>query len=479
MKKLLFIPSLLLLALPLSAVPSSTINNNALELSKKRLLKESITELDQAINIADRKAARYYHNKGWALELQGDYAKAIENYKKALDRNKYQIVTAERLGYLLYITGEYADAVKTGEGVLKLDPGNEPVLKWLGKARIAVKEGKKKDPHDVVEKEKDKNRRDRNNYMERIRQKELSHIITVTVDVMMRTAIYYKTTPAAYTYALDHGLFFDLPESIFVNLGPFKGWTFDIWSENPWLGASIPDVNTQTAGFEFSYHFKSFYLGAGILFGTYFTDLSFSTLLSLTDFKVGFIFGFNYMDYDLKFSLYPRLLWADYPGTIGYGYDMSMFKMEYEYIASSAFTIFAHLYEREYFVFDHNGGQSNFWGTLDLTFGTKIHFFKGTSYDPVFRILFSLTERVYFRNLNNTNPYGFLNGQGFLGLDLNQFATGWPFSGIYGLGHIITVRFDEYIKPYMFLYESIFLELSDWKEDFFELNFQLGIGISI
>lgn len=480
MNRIVLTGILSLLTLPVLAVTPGNLNENAIIKGEKRLLNEAILDLDRAITINDRKAARYYHNRGYAQELKGDYEKAIDNYHKALRRNHYQLTTAERLGYLLYLTGRYKEAIEWGEYVLRLDPGNQKIPRWLPDAYAKLKEFGEKASEDPVAAEKREEKLDRQNYLLDRKSRENRHIMTASLDIMLRTGIYHGQSPAGYSYILDHGLFIDLPEAIRVELGPFKGWSVDLWAENPWLGGSVPDVNVQTEGLEATYSFGLFYVGMGVLLGHYFSDMNFSKLKRLTDIKVGFLFGFKTLKYDLYFTLYPRLLPADYQGVSkGITYDMALFRIDYEYIVNSRFSILASGFTREYFFFDHATPQSNYYGTFDATVGTEIRFFRDNTFNPFITLRISLTERIIFRDEGNNDPYAIGNGQGLLGINFSEFASGWPFSGIWGLAHVLTFRVDEYVKPYLFLYQSLLVEFPDWKEDHFELNLKIGLGVTI
>lgn len=122
---------LLLTALPLVAANPKKYNRLGVELGKKKKYDEAVKEFNRAIKVYDKDSAMTYHNKGWAHELQGNTAEAIKNYKEALHRNERQVVTGEKLGFLYYKSGDYINAVKVGEHVLRIDPNNKIVPKWL------------------------------------------------------------------------------------------------------------------------------------------------------------------------------------------------------------------------------------------------------------------------------------------------------------------------------------------------------------
>ncbi len=106
-------------------------NRQGVELGKQKKYNEAIKEFDRAIKKYDKNSAMTYHNRAWAFELQGNTTAAIKNYEEALRRNPVQVVTGEKLGFLYYKSGNYIAAVRVGEHVLKVDPNNKAVPKWL------------------------------------------------------------------------------------------------------------------------------------------------------------------------------------------------------------------------------------------------------------------------------------------------------------------------------------------------------------
>jgi tetratricopeptide (TPR) repeat protein len=135
-----------------NAIDPKSINREGALMGEKKQYKEAIEQFDRAIEIYDKESARAYYNRGWAYELNGNIDKAIPDYEEALRRNPYQVISGEKLGYIYYKKGDYENAIRVGEIVLKYDPENEEVPKWLPDAYVKRMQNQKK-----IEKESKKN----------------------------------------------------------------------------------------------------------------------------------------------------------------------------------------------------------------------------------------------------------------------------------------------------------------------------------
>lgn len=69
---------------------------------------------------------------GKMFEAQGDLAKAIQQYRKAIAVNHRNVVAYQRLGYLLGRTGDHAEAVAVLGRAVSLDPSNAALRNNLG-----------------------------------------------------------------------------------------------------------------------------------------------------------------------------------------------------------------------------------------------------------------------------------------------------------------------------------------------------------
>lgn len=135
----------MLLSIPLYAESPEVLNKRGVHLGKQKSYEKAIEKFDKALKIYNLSSAKSLHNRAWVLELKGDINEAIKNYEEAIRRNPLQLPSYKRLGYLYYKIGEYEKAVSTGEHLLKEEPGNPEVLKWLPEAyKMKLKKNQEK-----------------------------------------------------------------------------------------------------------------------------------------------------------------------------------------------------------------------------------------------------------------------------------------------------------------------------------------------
>ncbi|MGL4370528.1 MAG: hypothetical protein ACRCUT_12775, partial [Spirochaetota bacterium] len=84
-------------------------------------------------------------------------------------------------------------------------------------------------------------------------------------------------------------------------------------------------------------------------------------------------------------------------------------------------------------------------------------------------------KRIYLQRLNNAEPYGWFNGQGYLGIDTGK-SDGSYFSGYYSASNIFIFKADEGILPNLTLYQKLIIEFADRHSDHNEFALQLGVG---
>ena len=92
----------------------------------------------------DKKNTTHVFNLAWAYKQLKEYDKSIELFSRILkmDETKKDMlfITYESLGWLNYSTGNYDESLKYYENLLKISPGYEKTLYWLGKVHKAKKE---------------------------------------------------------------------------------------------------------------------------------------------------------------------------------------------------------------------------------------------------------------------------------------------------------------------------------------------------
>ena len=448
-------------------------NRYGVSLGQKRKFKKAQKEFDIAIKIYDKNSSISYHNRGWIFELQGDYEKAIASYKEAWRRSPKQIATGEKLAYLYYKTEKYNEAIVVAESVLKIDSKNSSIPKWLPdaymkrlaqqkkleqeKARLALlKEKKKKDLSNAAKAEMKKNT-----------------MFDLYADFMIRSG-YYFNGGGGYKYVSDNGMMVNFPWSLRLNFEPNKHFLVRFSLENPFLGALTPDIISQNETIDASYRLGNYMLGIGMTFNHYSGTAAFSRALSMSDMKVGFIFGYKKKKSKTVVSFYPRYIPHDGESSSNFTMDYDMLRVDYSYEMSPTMKYYSIFSAQDYYVFNHTTTLSDYWGVYQFGLGMSLGDVVGETILERIKFTIEFVEKIYTENLQNTNPYGLFNGQGFMGMDGSKWFKGSPFSGYKAMGHQLSLIGEEGVNNTIILYQKFIFEMGDLSQDHHEFNFQMG-----
>ncbi len=449
-------------------------NRRGVDLGDKKLYNPAIDEFDRAIRMYDRDSAQVYHNKGYAEQLRGENAKAFRNYEEALRRNPRQILTGENLGFLYYKTGDYENAVRVGEHVLKMDPQNKEIPKWLPDAYFKRLQNQR--DKELLKKKKEneeEEKRDTDKQLEEEQRERAARTLYLSFDFTVRTGLYPKENNL-YKYIPDP--ITQIPLNLFLRYTPLLAWEFDLTAENPHLASEMPDTVIFAESISALFKIKRFMLGIGILFGHYWNDIAFNKDLNLWDVKVGFIFGYAKEKFEYRFTFYPRLILYDGPFNTGKTFDMSTYKIDAIFNVNLQFSVFVLMRVHEYWVFDHTNKLSDYWGIYQFGLGVTIgRLAKSGKYDFKFTIEF--IEKLYYEDHNNSRPYDALNGQGFFGFNSDKWYRGDPMSSFRTMGSSLGFRVDEKLVKNVFLYQKITFEMGNQSISHYELDFTLGMGL--
>jgi len=469
-------------AAPLAAQESNpaVMNQRGVDYGRQKQFDQAVGEFDRAIDIYNKKSAKVFHNKGWVLELNDKFPEAITNYEEATRRNPMQITSQERLGYLYYKTGKFDRAVTTGEFVLKVDPNNQNVIKWLPDAytqnlRNRQQDVAKKEEPSVIPKQEEQPKEEKKK-----KEEEKKHrILLATLDGTIRYSYYFKGEKDGFEYTADPGLGLDFPNQFYLNFSPVPMFEFDARAGNPHMGALSPNLVNFQETFQMMYHLGSYYLGVGIMIYHYDDDFNYGEDKKLYDYKGGLIFGANRDNFTMRFLFYPRELPHDGKQSTGKTLDVDYIGYEFTYSFDKFLSFHLNLSLNDYYFFDHDAGYSNYWGLYRIGMGLTLTQYDSASERKLFAITFDFTLNIYLMNLNNDEPYRFFNGQGWMGADADSWFAGSPFTGFYGTGHVFSLRFEEWPLRNFFLYQKIIFELVDAEADHNDLCFLLGAGVSI
>lgn len=483
------------------------LNKEGVEYGQSNRLDEAIRHFDRAIQLRDEAAAKVYHNRGYAYELKGDLSAAIKSYEEAWKRNPRQIVTGERLGFAYYRTEDYERAVEMGEAVLKLDPENKEVPRWLPDAyRKRMEKRQEALLAEEKRRQEEKERREREEDAKRLEEKkkeEERRKLFLAADGMLRTGAFYGeklhyshlyyTSPHGYRVLTDPGAL-PIPLWLVMKITPVPFFEIDVNAGKPWLGGQMPNFIDFSGTLEFLFHIKSVSFGAGAMATHYDSTYAFHRRYKLWDPKVGFIFAYRKDGTETRIRWYPRMLIMDPKSSTGKSLDVGALFIDYTYQVKSFIAVYALIHARDYYVFchsfdyrvfygslmRHSENVASYWGVYDIGLGVSLTDLIYTGTDFKFNFAFEWIERFYLRKLEQEAPYTLApNGQGWFGLDLRRWSKGKPFSGFHALSQVLGFRFEEELTRNFFMYQKIILELADQNAEHHEFNFLAGFGVKI
>jgi tetratricopeptide (TPR) repeat protein len=443
--------------------------------------------LKKAAALQDAQSARVFHNRGWLMELQGNIPGALENYKEAVRRNPNIADSYERIGFWYYKAGKFADAVTMGEKVIKIDPANQDVKKWIADAYrkkmerpgtgsepilaeekpspIVANQEKKPEvkPEDLTEKSKE----------EKKEQKPV--ILSASLDLTARSGYYYARSK--FKYVKSEGALMNIPYTFDMYFKPLPGsdTRFAFTTGNPYLGAGMPNVQSQFERTEAVFSFGPFGIGMGVLISHYNNDFNYDEKKFMTDVKVGPILELSSKESIFSLRAYPRFipLFYDKKTATGKTMDALFYEIKYRYILDEAFSYFSRITAQDFLFFDNDAKYSNYWGYYDVTIGLSLGdktAFMGRDVN----ISIEFGKRIYLEKLNTTNPYTPFNGCGYFGFDRKK-SDGY-FSGYKATSNILILSANQTITDNIFIYQKLHIEFVDRHNDHHEYALTLGVG---
>jgi lipoprotein NlpI len=76
-----------------------------------------------------------HYKQGFALQLKGEYDRALDQYNQALERNPAHALSLKNRGRIYFYRGDFGRAAADLQQGLRLDPTNAYVVIWLHMAR--------------------------------------------------------------------------------------------------------------------------------------------------------------------------------------------------------------------------------------------------------------------------------------------------------------------------------------------------------
>ena len=238
MKKI--IPLIMILAgFSIYAQSASEFNRRGVEKAKSNNLNSAIEDFDSAIEKNDISSAKVYHNMGHVAELKGDETNALKYYEEALSRDPNLIPSLERACELYSKSGLYANAIISGEKVLKLDPMNKNVLPWL---ETAYSERFRVRRNEITLLEKDKLYSKSLESAKEEKTDEKKSVFRISLSGILRYA-FISGDDKDFKYVKTEGPgSLDFPLKAAVNIDPSENWSFAAVCGVPYLGALMPEV---------------------------------------------------------------------------------------------------------------------------------------------------------------------------------------------------------------------------------------------
>ncbi len=444
---------------------ADVLNEEGVESAQTGKYDRAIKRFESAVTVQDRNVAISYNNLAYTHLLAGNTDAAIENYRRAVQRNPNLVPALSNLGKLLYEKEEFAEAVEFGEKVLSVDPSNPDVRKWLP---------------DAYRKAAEK----RMLVLEEQRQKQQ----VKTGDPLAPTGVAMLPKPPST-------LTFETEGRFYANKGEKKLRQFqkempyhlpysldaDIWSSNeiqivmnlssPSFGLFFPYILDYEEQLEIRFHSTGMFYGMGV----HFAQANFQNDLILdnrqfiindeypkrSDIKLGLVFGSKSEFSTFLFQLYPRYLFQDPTrGPKSIEFDRVLTNIEYRLILPEEknrplipwHTEFALAFSmNEAFITEYSAGANgenlgHYFGIYDVYVDFSFGKIKRTFNRTPRAIGFKFGQRIYFVEFNDTNPFSFGNGQGFFGFDSDGALAGQTFPTF----RVNTTIVDLYAKQMIF-----------------------------
>jgi hypothetical protein len=463
------ISSVLFFILSLSSLEAQTaveLNKEGEKLFKQKKYNSAVKKYDSSLQKYNQESAKTLHNLGWVQELQGNKKEAVKNYEKAIKRNPRQIHSSERVGALYFSMKKYNEAIAAGERVLKFDPKNTVVLEWLDDAYQFRLEAEQR----RLAKLKKKRKKDKvAGQVQENRKKEKKTLI-ISGEVIARST-YELEGDNDYKYKKTEGYGPDLPHMYYLDFRPVKSFQLSVRTGNPYQGALMPEVIHWMEKVECLFYTGDYFLGTGVLGNHYKSDNIFAETKKLNDYKLGILFGRVGKRSRLYVSLFPRFIPYDAGYSDNKTLDVEAFDLEYEYYVDTVFKIYAKISLNGYYFFDHAVEISHFAGYNDFGIGMSYKI-------DWFTLSFELTEKLYYLDVNNPEPYKFANGQGMFGVNRSKWFRGDPLSGFETVGHVVRLGFREDVSGNIFVYQNFIAEFVSPSRRGHDFLFQFGLGLA-
>jgi len=460
---------------PAAEQDEETLIRTGILLSDEGRYEEAISLFRKAISRENSKGAIAYHNLGFAYELSGDKVKAMDAYREASERNPEQVITLSRLGTLQYELGQYRNAINTGEEVLRKDPRNQEIRKWLPDAY--AKAAEQRLFYLGMEEEETTGTTTGGTCSDNTSRQYL-------VEYSVQPALLYNRNSSSFSIHKQSGLSY-LPMSLRGNAFVANEFEVEVALGSPDFGILQPNFMAAQESILFRIYSDRFFYGFGLLFtqinmsenenpglSSYYQNDEFT---DLSDSKIGLHFGTRMKKTQFEISVYPNYPLGDAksgPTSSAMDYvrmdlslrtQLNLFKNKAEKSTNWPFFLtFAfsqdEVYLTEYDVDGAGTHLGHYFGTYDISLGFELGELKRTMNGASATFGMNITERLYGANLSNETINQFGNGQGFFGFSTESAISGNAFPGFRSNSHILTLYSRQLVFNHVILKEAVSYE---------------------
>ncbi len=449
---------------------TDSFNKRGVDRGKDGRHEKAREDFTRAASIYNQESAKLLHNKGVMLEKRGNIEEALVAFEEAARRNPRQAVSFERLGYLNYKQGRYGKAVHFGEKTLEVDPDNRQVKTWIYDAYRRKVDTIDAVPYEGLVADREPLWQGSSPYK---RIDPFRGTFYGTFDFDLRF-FYQPESDSQIGYEKVEGIVANFPYRGQAYYRPFKKIGFYGLFEHPYTGVGLPDVISQSERLECLYYMGRLVIGGGLLLSHYQSDLLQNKNELLHDYKLGATVHYEGEDYIMDLLFYPRLLLLDLSYLSGTSYDTAQFEFKYTYLFKPDFNYYVRVSSYDYYLFNHDDPVSDYYGYFDGAIGatfTNYSLFPGVD----LRLTAEAALRQYIVKTDVDEPYGFFNGQSFLGIDKNRDG-GSIFSGQTVKNTVLSFQIDERFSENFFLYQSLIFELAGYESERHEFMIRFGAG---
>lgn len=465
---------------------SEDLIREGIRLSNEGKRQEAILLFQEAIRIDEKRSGLAWHNLGYTYELMGKKEEARLAYQKAIERDPTLLQSRINLGKLEFSLGLYREAVANGEAVLAVDPGNFEVNQYLPLAKSKLSE--QETSLLLAQREK---------------APETTKLIKQGTDILYETG-FSLLTPFSYQKENDaialyrQSGFTGIPYSLYaaVDIPNRFGIYLDI--RNPYFGILNPQFMAGQQRFEYYHYFKKFFLGAGIVL----TQLSLNKdqgfgqeafienreYSRVSDNKLGVLFGFKDLERMLVLRIFTRYLFRDPVDNpklnevdfvlleLNLRHRLFLFSSDSSAIAKAGQDLFFSARLEEFYIMEYKynnqlQNRSHWFATYLFEIGLEFNMAQANH-----KWGFSFAERIYFRNLNNNNPWAFGNGQGYFGFHSELALQGNAFPSFRSNSHLFQIFFRQIVFGHIMLKEKLGLEITTPAESVHSFFLEFGMS---